>query len=91
MKPLHLNLKGEYFDAIRDGTKLFEFRVRNAFWCKRLEGQQFSQIQIKRGYPRADDTARNLIRPWRGYEIQTITHPHFGPNPVEVFAIHVAP
>ncbi|HHU1479257.1 TPA: ASCH domain-containing protein, partial [Escherichia coli] len=26
---------------------------------------------------------------YEGYEIKTITHPHFGENPVKVFAIKV--
>lgn len=30
------------------------------------------------------------MRPWRGYEEQTIQHEHFGIEPVNVFAIHVA-
>lgn len=30
-----------------------------------------------------------MIRPWRGYELQTIIPPHFGIDPVEVFAIRV--
>ncbi len=29
------------------------------------------------------------VRPWRGFSNIVITHPHFGPAPVEVFAIHV--
>lgn len=41
------------------------------------------------GYPKRDDTERRPIRPWRGYRVTTITHPHFGPEPVQVFAIDV--
>jgi hypothetical protein len=29
------------------------------------------------------------VRPWRGYELRTITHEHFGQHAVEVFAIHI--
>ncbi|WP_367619200.1 hypothetical protein [Comamonas sp.] len=39
--------------------------------------------------PARDDFARRLSRPWRGYTIKTITHPHFGESPVQVFAIKV--
>lgn len=31
-----------------------------------------------------------LTLPWRGYQIKTIMHHHFGPDPVEVFAIDVS-
>jgi hypothetical protein len=86
---LQLNLKGEYFDQIAAGTKPWEYRLRNTYWTKRLEGREFSGIVIKKGYPKAGDLARTITRPWRGYEIQTITHPHFGSDPVEVFAIRV--
>jgi hypothetical protein len=36
--------------------------------------------------PRAAETG--IIRPYRGFERQTITHPHFGSAPVRVFAIY---
>lgn len=67
---------------------MFEYRLR-AKWEKRLAGKEFAFIHIKLGYPQRGDTSRIVTRPWRGYEIQTITHPHFGPDPVEVLAIRV--
>jgi hypothetical protein len=44
---------------------------------------------LKKGYPKRDDSARTLIRPWAGFSLKTITHPHFGAEPVQVFAITV--
>lgn len=90
MRTLHLNLKAEYFDAIKVGTKLFEYRRRTPFWTRIIEGKEFDQVLVKCGYPPRDSADRILARAWRGYEIQKITHPLFGPDPVEVFAIHVA-
>jgi hypothetical protein len=93
---LTLALKAEYFDAIRDGTKTEEFRLANEYWTRRLfvKGhsgpRQFSGIILTKGYPKRDDVARRIERPWRGFIRKTITHPHFGPEPVEVFAINVA-
>lgn len=87
---LVLPLKGEYFDAIRDGSKPEEFRLFNAYWRKRLEGRAFSCIELTRGYPRADDAARRMRRAWRGWSVCTISHRHFGADPVEVFAIDVS-
>lgn len=86
---LHLNLKGEYFDAVAAGAKSFEYRLQSEYWRKRLEGRSYRRVLVKKGYPTAGDHKRILERPWRGYEEQTITHPHFGPDPVEVFAIRV--
>ncbi len=89
MKTLHLPLKGEYFDQIKDGTKTEEYRLCSSFWMKRLWNQSFDKIVLTRGYPKKSDTSRRLELPWRGYEIKKITHPHFGPDPVNVFAIRV--
>ena len=86
---LHLNLKGEFFDQVTTGAKLFEYRLRSEYWRKRLEGRSYQRVLVKKGYPRAGDKQRIVERPWRGYEEQIITHPHFGSEPVEVYAIRV--
>jgi len=88
IKDLHFNLKGEYFYEIVAGTKKFEYRLKNDFWTKRLVGRRYGQVHFKKGYPRADDLSRIHTVPYRGYEVQTITHPLFGSEPVEVFAIY---
>jgi len=98
MSKLILPLKAEYFDAIRDGTKKEEYRLANAYWTRRLfvtghrttGHRSFSSIVLTKGYPKSDDTSRRLELPWRGFTRKTITHPHFGPEPVEVFAIDVS-
>lgn len=87
---LTLPLKREYFDAIRTGSKLEEFRLCTDFWRKRLVGRTYDRIELTMGYPKAGDDARRISRAWNGYRIRTITHPHFGPDPVEVFAIDVS-
>ncbi|KPC02310.1 ASCH domain-containing protein (plasmid) [Pseudomonas amygdali pv. lachrymans] len=89
MATLTLALKGEYFDAIRAGTKPEEFRLVTPYWRKRLEGRIYDRIELTKGYPARSDSARRLSLPWRGYRVTTITHPHFGGAPVEVFAIKV--
>jgi len=90
MTDLVLPLKGEYFDAIKAGTKVEEFRLRTAYWRKRLEGRSFDRVVLMLGYPARDNHERRLVLPWRGYRETTITHPHFGPEPVQVYAIQVA-
>jgi len=86
---LQLNLKAEYFDAIASGEKLEEFRLVTPYWRRRIEGRQFSGIVLKKGYPKRGDLSRTLTRPWAGFIVKTITHPHFGAQPVQVFAIAV--
>jgi hypothetical protein len=89
MARLRLNLKAFYFDQIAAGEKSEEYRLVTAYWTKRLAGKSFDGIDLLNGYPKADDASRRLERPWLGYEIKTIEHPHFGERPVQVFAIRV--
>ena len=89
---LHLSLKREYFEQIRDGTKTEEYRLCNDYWRKRLEERNaYTEIVLTLGYSSRDDHSRRITRPWRGYKIKTLRHPHFGPDPVRVYAIDVRP
>jgi hypothetical protein len=87
---LHLPLEAEYFHAILAGTKTEEYRECSKHWRTRIEGRTFDAIVLTLGYPKAGDTARRVVLPWRGYKIKRITHPKFGTEPVEVFAIEVS-
>lgn len=90
MADLHLALKGEYFDAIKAGTKTEEYRMVCPFWAMRIEGREFQRVILTRGYPKRTDWSRRLELPWRGYTVKMITHPHFGNVPIRVYAIRVA-
>ena len=89
MKVLRLALKGEYFDAIKAGTKTEEYRLCTPYWDKRLRDLVYDLIALTRGYPARSDLEAHLTMPWRGGCQKTITHPHFGPDPVLVYAITV--
>ncbi|MGM3174750.1 ASCH domain-containing protein [Dickeya lacustris] len=89
MSILQLAVMGEYFAAMKAGMKPFEYRLDNAYWRRRLVGRDYEQLVITWGYPARSDMSRRLILPWLGYEMQTITHPHFGDKPVNVFAIRI--
>lgn len=89
LPPLILPLKREYFDQIKRGEKPEEYRLDTPYWRKRLEHRHYGRIILTLGYPKADDHERRIIKPWRGYVMRTIQHPHFGPEPVRVFAINV--
>jgi hypothetical protein len=86
---LTLHLKGEYFDQIKAGTKTEEYRLCNTYWQRRLKNRTYDQIVLTRGYPRRDDHENRIVLPWRGWRMKIITHPHFGPAPVSVYAIQL--
>ena len=89
MADLQLAVNGEYFDAMKRGEKTEEYRLVNPYWGSRLFGRDYERLIITRGYPRKDDDSRRLVMPYDGYEIKTITHKHFGPDPVKVYAIKI--
>lgn len=91
MGALTLPLNGIYFDQIKAGTKVEEYRLTTGFWRKRIEGRDYDAVVLVRGYPKGGgvEGETRLTRRWNGYTVKTMTHPHFGPDAVEVFAIDV--
>lgn len=92
MATLTLPMKDVYFDQIAAGVKPLEYRLVNEYWTKRIVGRDFDRLVLMRRYPKGGGVLgeTRLEMPWRGYEVQKITHPLFGPDPVEVFAIDVS-
>lgn len=91
MKILRLNLKREYWEAIRDGTKNYEYRQANLYWMRRLSSNTYDEIHLCLGYPNRGETERILKRRWvASPPVIKITHKHFGQRPVNVFAIDVS-
>lgn len=92
LSDLIIPLKGVYFDQIASGEKVSEFRLRTDYWRKRLEGRSYRHVVLTRGYPKGGgvEGQTRLTRAWRGFAETVLTHEHFGPAPVEVFAIDVA-
>lgn len=86
---LTLHLKAKYFDQIVAGEKTEEYRLVTPYWIRRLEGRRYERVILLKGYPPADDLSKRIVRHWRGCTRKIITHPHFGPDPVEVFAIRL--
>lgn len=87
MADLILNVKDVYFRQVKEGSKVEEYRLDNEYWRKRLEGKSYNRIVYCSGYPKREDTEKRIIFPYVGWERKTITHPHFGNKPVNVFAI----
>lgn len=92
MADLIIPVNGIYFDQIRDGTKLEEYRLVNKRWIKRLNNRCYDRVVLTRGYPKGGgvEGETRLTRQYRGEMIRTITHPHFGDDPVDVYAIDVS-
>jgi hypothetical protein len=91
MAKLTLPLKGEFFFAIKNGSKVEEFRLCTPYWERRLANRVYQTIELTHGYPSRSDQARRHVVPWRGIRKTSVVHPLFGANPVNVFAIRVAP
>ncbi|QBX86402.1 ASCH domain-containing protein [Enterobacter roggenkampii] len=89
MANLQLAVNGEYFDQMKAGEKTEEYRLVTSFWSKRILERNYDRLIITRGYPKRDDASKRIDVPYAGYEVKVITHPHFGPDPVKVFAIKV--
>lgn len=92
MSDLILALKREYFEAIRDGQKIEEFRLVNGYWKKRLEGRKYDNIILTLGYPKSGDESRRIVRKWKDvpFVVKMISHKLFGDEPVMVYAIDVS-
>jgi hypothetical protein len=86
---LQLALNSQYFEEIQSGAKTEEYRLCTEYWKKRLVGREYDQLIFTKGYPKKNDESRKMHFQYSGYTIKTITHPHFGVCPVEVFAIRI--
>lgn len=89
MANLQLAVNGEYFDQMKSGEKTEEYRLVNDYWKKRLINRKYERLIITKGYPKREDSSRRIEVHYEGCVIKEIQHPHFGKNPVVVFAIRV--
>ncbi len=87
LRTLILPLKRRWFEQILGGQKSFEYRLKNAYWTKRLVGKHYDRVIFMLGYPKRDDTARRIVAPYRGYVMKTVTSDEWGNKPQKVFAI----
>lgn len=47
---LSLTLMREYFDAIAEGTKRFEYREYKPYWTVRLQDRDYDEVHFRNGY-----------------------------------------
>ena len=64
-KILHLNLYRKYFDAIVNGTKVFEYRQKTDYWKKRIDGREYDIIKFRNGYAK---DAPTMLAEYKGYK-----------------------
>ena len=88
---LYLHLKKIYFNQIKAGIKLCEFRLATEYWRKRLVGKYFDEVYLMCGYPKPNETDKIIKRKWTMLAKEWILHEKFGPDPVEVFVICFQP
>lgn len=87
---LILPLKRKWFYQIKAGIKPFEFRLNNEYWQKRLIGKTYKNVIFTLGYPKRDDIERRIVKPWAGYEMQTVISEEWDNEPKDCFAIRIA-
>lgn len=89
---LTIPLMFEYFDQIKSGEKVEEFRQVNEYWSRRLVGRTYDFVVLTRAYPKGGgiEGKTRLTRNWLGYRETMITHPVFKNVPTMVFAIDVS-
>ena len=92
MGDLTIPVKGIYFDQIASGEKREEYRLVTPYWITRLRNRVYDRVILTRGYPKGGgaEGETRLTREWRGYDIRTLQHEHFGPDAVSVYAIDVS-
>jgi len=89
MADLRIAVRREYFEQIRDGSKILEYRLANDYWKKRLVNKHYDTVTITLGYPKKGDTEREITTPYKGHFVTQIKHKEFGHEGAIVFAIRV--
>jgi hypothetical protein len=86
---LILHVKKKYFDQIKSGEKIEEYRIKKPYWTARLENKRFDGVGIYHGYPTWHETCPDNYIEFNYCNIETrlINHPEFGSEDVMVYII----
>jgi hypothetical protein len=87
VKTLILPLKRKWFEQVKSGEKVEEYRLRNAYWSRRLSGKTFDRIILTLGYPKKGCSDRRIELPWRGCVEKNVISEEWNNQPMDVFAI----
>lgn len=70
-KILTLTMKYKYFDEIKAGKKIEEYREVKDYWINRLDGKHFDVIELTRGrFVEKGDTNNRIWFRYHGYQIK---------------------
>jgi hypothetical protein len=75
---LVLQLPHDAFMEIKGGSKQLEYRPRNSYWARRLEGKHYDRVTFTDGFPPKKDKSRRIDAPYRGYVKTTLETPGRG-------------
>jgi hypothetical protein len=64
-KILHLTLQHQWFEEIAIGKKHEEYRIKNAYWKKRIEGRNYDEIHFRNGYQKDAPFMRVEYKGWQ--------------------------
>lgn len=88
---LCLHLRRIWFDKVKSGEKMVEFKKASPYWRGRLIGKSYDEVHVMLGYPNSNQADRIIKRKFNGYwRSVLVDHPEFGPGRVPVFAIDVS-
>ena len=80
-------MKRKWFEQVKSGEKVEEYRLRNNYWSKRLSGKTFDRIVLTLGYPKKGCSDRRIELPWHGCVEKTVVSEEWNNQPMDVFAI----
>jgi len=91
MKIIHLHVKREYWQQVKDKKKVKEYRIIKPYWTKRLKKliPNHDLIYYYKGYPRVRNKGNCMVFRYKGYVEEIIKHKEFGDKPVNVYSIYV--
>ena len=97
LETLTLIINKKWFNQIKAGVKIEEYREVKSYWIKRLTNQNndgsvngnsfykyFRFVRFQNGY---NKNARWIVVEFKGIEIKEIEHEHFHDSKIGVFAI----
>lgn len=90
MKTLTLHLKKKWFEQVESGEKLYEYRLYNEYWRKRIEGVHFALLELALGFPKKEDLSRRIVMEYIKPSIITISHEEWDLKTKEVFCFPLA-
>lgn len=88
MSTLTLPIKRKYFELIKSGKKLEEYRDVKDYWTKRIMKDGITKVKLRVGYPKEETPDNTIVVKFKGYEIKRLNTQTYGDK--DVYAIDVS-